>query len=864
LTPRPWHRALLVVCALQVMGAVAGLVFGDPAAVLVAFEGTIPPRLTLVLMLTSLATAGTALLVTGRHDRRAAHLGTFYLLLATAFTNRWLLVLVASAPRAVAEPALVLRGLHVDSFFPYFFWLFVRDFPRAAASYRLRRWLRWWTQGTLALGIVLFVWQLVRLGRALGGLSGAVDLAAAAPAKASYEHYLPLMLATILGLFTLLWKTRKATGDERRRAVLFALALSVALLPVFLEIVLYLVRPLRRFLDPQAVGPVQAAFVIACFLSLPLTTAYAVLVHKVLNVRLLARRAVQYALARGTALVVIFLPLAVLLYYLYWHSEKPLRESLAGNRLLLVLCSLAGVAALVYGARILQAIDRRFFREQFDARKILTPLVNRIYGLRDAELAELICREVDRALHLEGCRLLAEEPKTAHYVDLLDRKRKLDAFSPLALLVGENVEPLEIDLEEPAAAASRLPEADRRWLAANRARLIAPIPARDGTLLGVIVLGAKKSGLPFLKEDKRLLRDIAQAAAPGLERRDPPPVAPPPPAFENARECPACGRVFLPHTVFCSEDSRRLEPAHVPYVLPPNKFRFERRIGVGGMGVVYRACDLSLGRVVAIKTVRRVSPDYARLLWIEAHAAAKVVHPHLAGIYGVDIWQGTPMLILELLEGGTLWQRIEQQALAPVETVELGISMAGALEKIHAQIMVHRDVKPSNIGFTKDGVPKLMDFGIARTTLDTRTDDTSASDSSAEWAEVPREASTVIGGGPDGLATHSRRLVGTLSYLSPEALQGEPPSPSFDLWGLCVVLYECLIGRKLFRGENADQVRAKILMGRVPELTDALPDAPEPLARFFRAALHRDINRRPADAAALRARLTAVRSELAT
>lgn len=838
----------------------AGLAFGDPAAVLFAFAGLIPPRQITMLILTALATAGAALLVTGRHDRRAAHLGTFFLLLATSFTNRWLLVLVGSAPRALAEPALVLRSLHVDSFFPYFFWLFARDFPRTAA-YRMRRWLRWGTRGALALGIALFVWQLVRLARALGGLSGAESLAAAAPAKPSYEQYIPLMAATILGLATLLWKARKATGDERRRAVLFAAAIALALLPVFLEIILFIVPPLRKFLAPEAVGPVQAAFVLVCLLSLPFTTAYAVLVHKVLNVKLLARRAVQYALARGTALVVIFLPLAALLVYFYLHSEEPLRESLTGNRLLLVLCSLAGVAALLYGARILEAIDRRFFREQYDARRILTQLADRIFGLRDRELAELICREVDRALHLEACFLLVEEPRTAHYVDPLDRKRKLDAFSPLGLLVAESAEPLEIDLEEPAAAASRLPEADRRWLAENRVRLIAPIPARDGTLLGAIVLGAKKSGLPVLKEDKHLLRDIAYSAAMGLKRRDPPPL-PTPPECENARECPTCGRVFL-NTVFCSEDSRRLEPAHVPYVLPPNRFRFDRRIGVGGMGVVYRACDLSLGRAVAIKTVRRVSPDHARLLWAEAHAAAKVVHPHLAGIYGADIWQGTPMLILELLEGGTLGQRIDKGGLAPSETLELGIAIAGALEEIHDADMVHRDVKPSNIGFTKDGVPKLMDFGIARTTLDTRTDDTSSSDSSAGWLEVPAEVSTVIGGGPDGPGTPSRQLVGTLSYLSPEALANEPPAPSFDLWALCVVLYECLIGRKLFRGENANQVMAKILLGRVPELTDARPDAPEPLARFFRAALHRDINRRPADAAALRARLTAMRSELA-
>ncbi len=851
---------LLVVSALQVVGAVAGLVFGEPAAIRLAFAGLIPSRQMTMLILTALATAGAALLVTGRNDRRAVHLGTFYLLLATSFTNRWLLVLVGSAPRALAEPALLLRSLHVDAFFPYFFWLFARDFPRTAASYRMRRWLRWGARAALVVGFALFAWQLVRLGRALGGLSGAESLAAAAPGKPSYEQYIPLMVLTILGLGTLFWKARKATGDERRRALLFAAAIALALLPVFLHIVAFLVPPLRPFLAPEAVGPVQAAFVQVCFLSLPFTTAYAVLVYKVLNVKLLARGAVQYALARGTALVVIFLPLAVLLVYFYLHSDEPLRESMTGNRLLLVLCSLAGVAALVYGARILEAIDRRFFREQYDARKILTQLADRIRWVHDAkELAELTCREVDRALHLEACSVLVEEQRTAQYVDPLDRRRKIDASSPLALLIAESVELLEIDPEEPAAALGRLPEADRHWLAENRLRLIAPIPARDGTLLGAIALGAKKSGLAFLKEDKHLLRDIADSAR-GAEPYRPAAA----PAGENGRECPKCGRVFLAHTVFCSEDSRRLEEAHVPYVLPPNKFRFERRIGVGGMGLVYRACDLSLGRTVAIKTLRRISPEHALILRQEARAAAKVVHPHLAGIYGVDTWQRNPILILELLEGGTLGQRIEQGALGPCETVELGIAMAGALERLHAAGILHRDVKPNNIGFTRDGVPKLMDFGIARRRLDTRTDDSSASSPSAVWLEETEQDPTLIEGEPDSLTTPTRRLVGTLSYLSPEALQKEPAAPTFDLWSLCVVLYECLIGGKLFRGAEVKQVMAKILMGRVPDLTAGRPDAPEPLVRFFRAALHRDVNRRPADAAALRERLLAVRSELAT
>ncbi|HEX5760767.1 MAG TPA: serine/threonine-protein kinase [Thermoanaerobaculia bacterium] len=864
----PWFRVLLGISVLQVLGAVAGMVFGDPGASS-AFRDIIPGRPLHAVILLVLAGAGALLLVLGRRDRRAVDLGTFFLLLSNPFTNRWLLVLIASVPAAAGGPLLLLRSLQVDSFFPYFFWLFARDFPRTAATHRVRRLVRWGAQGSLLLGVALLGWQLLRLLLVTADLGGAAGLAGAAPRKPSYEHYAPLMISTVVAMATLFWKARSAAGAERRRARLFAAAFAVALLPLFSQIVLgFLPSSLRARVEYAAVGPVRSAVILACLLSLPFTTAYAVLVHKVLDLRLLARRAIRYALARGSALALVFLPLAVLLVYFYLHSDRPLRELLAGNGLLLILFSLAGVAALSFRARLLEAIDRRFFREQYDARKTLSLLVDRLRDFHDVhELAELICREVDRALHLEGAAVLVEEPRSATYVDPRSRGRKLDASSPLGRLVADSREPLETELEEPASAVGRLPEGDRRWLADHRVKLIAPIPASDGTLLGAILLGAKKSGLAFLEEDRRLLRDVANSAAIWLElsrirqakEAGGPPAPAAPPAEESARECPKCGRVHLGHFVFCSECSKRLEEAHVPYVLPPNRFRFERRIGAGGMGLVYRACDIALGRPVAIKTLRRISADHALRLRREARAAAAVVHPHLAGIYGVETWKGTPMLVLELLEAGTLGQRIEKGVLGPAETVELGIAMAGALERLHAAEILHRDVKPNNIGFARDGVPKLMDFGIARMTLDTRTEMGGTSGSAADWLEGGEAATWVWG--PDEKPP-GRQLVGTLSYLSPEALEGEPAAASFDLWSLCVVLYECLIGRKLFRGDDMKQVTARILMGRVPDLGDVRADAPEPLARFFRAALHRDINRRPADAAALRERLLEVRREL--
>jgi serine/threonine-protein kinase len=217
------------------------------------------------------------------------------------------------------------------------------------------------------------------------------------------------------------------------------------------------------------------------------------------------------------------------------------------------------------------------------------------------------------------------------------------------------------------------------------------------------------------------------------------------------------------------------------------------------------------------------------------------------------------MLVLELLEGGTLTQRIEKGRMEPLEMVELGIAMADALAQLHASDILHRDIKPSNIGFTRDNVPKLMDFGIARATFDLRRDRFGAMGTMEEDEQLPPTA--VWSQSPTSI-TVTKQLVGTLSYLSPEAINNETPSPYFDLWSLAIVLYECLLGRKIFTGGDAKLLMTRIRMGRVPEFSQVLPDADPSLEEFFRSALHKTLSRRPATAVEMRRRLEAVRGEL--
>ncbi|HYN20466.1 MAG TPA: serine/threonine-protein kinase, partial [Thermoanaerobaculia bacterium] len=284
--------------------------------------------------------------------------------------------------------------------------------------------------------------------------------------------------------------------------------------------------------------------------------------------------------------------------------------------------------------------------------------------------------------------------------------------------------------------------------------------------------------------------------------------------------------------------------------------------GIGGMGVVYRGSDLALGRPVAVKTLRRVSPEDAMRLRREARTAAAVSHPHLAPVYGMETWQGTPILVMELLEGGTLAHRLlDRGKLSPTEMVELGISMTEALGQLHSVDILHRDIKPSNIGYTRDGTPKLMDFGIARLMYDLRREREEGE--RERLAEDPTHIpASSVGTHIDGITPFSKPLVGTLSYLCPEALDGKTPDALFDLWSLAIVLYECLLGRKVFSSADPVQTAVRIRMGRVPDLSQLCPEYDEGLADFFRGVLHKNKNRRPGNARELKQRLELVRIAL--
>jgi serine/threonine-protein kinase len=300
-----------------------------------------------------------------------------------------------------------------------------------------------------------------------------------------------------------------------------------------------------------------------------------------------------------------------------------------------------------------------------------------------------------------------------------------------------------------------------------------------------------------------------------------------PPGLFN---CPTCGGTLRDAAV----------PLHVHGLV------VERRIGAGGMGVVYGATDLALRRQVAVKTLPTVSMGHSRQLRREARAMAALSHPNLATIYAVDVWHGTPLLFVEYLQGGTLQDAVRGGPLAIHRVLDIGTILAGALAHMHHHAILHRDLKPSNIGFTGDGVPKLLDFGLAKIVI-------AAVDSNGI------DQTTSTGGGvppPDSGAL----LIGTPAYFSPELAALKPPDYLSDVWALALSLYEAIAGVNPFAAPTPLETLDRVAKMPLPRLDDLRPGCPPEVSDCFARALSRDRTERPPTARAFKEMLQAAES----
>jgi eukaryotic-like serine/threonine-protein kinase len=273
-------------------------------------------------------------------------------------------------------------------------------------------------------------------------------------------------------------------------------------------------------------------------------------------------------------------------------------------------------------------------------------------------------------------------------------------------------------------------------------------------------------------------------------------------------------------------------------------YQIASRIGAGGMGEVYRATDTKLGREVAIKVLSvEFALDGDRLARFdrEARALASLNHPNIATIHGVQDEGGTVALVMELVEGQTLADRIARAPLPLRETVAIARQIAEALEAAHERGIVHRDLKPGNVMIRPDGTVKVLDFGLAK---DLR-------------AEAAALAPTVA------LQTEAGVMMGTPAYMSPEQVRGEVVDRRTDIWAFGCVLFEMLTRTRLFDGASSADTVSKVLT--LPIDPSAMPrDVPAPLAHLLARCLERDTRRRLRDIGEARVLLEEPATLLAT
>jgi serine/threonine protein kinase len=257
-------------------------------------------------------------------------------------------------------------------------------------------------------------------------------------------------------------------------------------------------------------------------------------------------------------------------------------------------------------------------------------------------------------------------------------------------------------------------------------------------------------------------------------------------------------------------------------------YEITSEIGRGGMGEVYQAKDTKLGRDVAIKVLPEEfarDTDRVKRFQREAKLLASLNHPNIAAIHGLEESDGTHFLVMELIEGDTMRDRIKSGPIPVEEALKLALQMAEALEAAHEKGVIHRDLKPANIKVTPDGKVKILDFGLAKAYVG---DQENIS---------PMDSPTI-----SAAATQQGVILGTAAYMSPEQAKGKSVDKRADIWAFGVVLFEMLTGRQLFTGETASETLASVMKSE-PEW-ETLPPNLHSRIRFL---LERCLKKDPRD-----------------
>ena len=745
----------------------------------------------IAILLAGHGASAALLLLAGRRERRTWLLGGYFLFRATLAPLHMLPAFLGHLPPADLLPASLwempaptMTLLHVCGLPlalavpPAFLWAFARECPRVHRGTRLDDLARRMVPisvavvGALCAGVAsVYVARLVDEAVSAAFYVAVLETAIAA------SGVLSLAAVVVVAL-----RARTAPADEVRRVVLFSLGLLVWMA---LATAYDLVEAVSPGLWPsnydsssvlRSMQPMRFPGMVLLW--------YSVMAARVPHPREAFRGFYRRLLMRRGRL---WLTAAALWAALGWlvagHREQTLGAVLA-DPLAQALFAAAALALLLLAGReeILTRLDAWISPQTADQRRLLASAAATLgQAGQVGAVGRTVARTVRRGCGSPATLLLAPGPETGR-----TGFRPADAGVPPLPSASAIVHILEtaggslrVHPSDETSAFALLPAEEAAWAVEAEADLIVPVPGPGTELAGILVVGRRFDDRTVRPVDVPFIEALAAAAGLALARlRLLEAPTGKPSESPAALECPACRCVTGPD----EPPSCGCGPAYAEIGAPrllAGKYRLTRRLGAGGMGAVYLARDLRLGRDVAVKTLAGVSASGLTSLKPEAWAMATVTHAAVAQIHGIESWRGRPFLVVEHLTGGTLADRLRQGPAAATEAVAMAAALGNALGALHRAGYLHGDVKPSNIGFTADGSPKLMDFGLAR--------EANASDA----------------------------LGGTLPYMSPEVIAGRPAEEADDVWSLCVVLHETVSGRHPFASDGAGEVRDRIRRQRL-------------------------------------------------
>lgn len=571
------------------------------------------------------------------------------------------------------------------------------------------------------------------------------------------------------------------------------------------------------------------------FLAFPLCFAYAILRQRLFDVQVIIRQGLQYAAARGVLISLMPVSMAILVLDLALRGDQSLGDIMKQRGWLYA----AGMAVVFVAYRKrdqwMEALDKRFFRERYNAQQLLRQTVEEIRSSRSLEEAgPRIVSRVEAALHPEFVALMVREPSQHTFTCLASAPAGialpgLAADSKLMAAFRLFGKPLQISLSESGWLKQQLPHADTEFLRQARIDLMVPVSLSASSREALLALGQKKSEEPYAAQDEELLLAITNSLALLLER--PASVV----AGSGLEECPRCGACYDTATGKCALDGSQLTHLSTPRLLA-SRYRLDRRLGRGGMGAVYSALDASLDRQVALKLIREdlvASPEAGERFRREARVAASFAHPNVVTVFDFGMTEDhRAFLVMELLEGRTLRDELrEAKRLTAARTLDIMRCVCLAVDAAHRRQLIHRDLKPENIFLARSETgetSKVLDFGIAK------------------FVPNSTQATADTAGG---------LLMGTMFYMAPEQLRGQAVEAAWDLWALGVTTYEMLTGAQPFVGPTVAELHSAVLAGRFIPLVAHLPNAPARWQEFFAGALALDPKRRPSSAQAFFSKL---------